>query len=115
MQTEVEIMNPYACKSTRIISEKGTIFSKCLRNMQTNQTQRHVLHVFLSKKTSSCLHANIVQRVKSCYKIKINYRESKSCFYGFLQHRSHPCQPSKTQNALTAPILQSKSVTITRQ
>ena len=27
----------------------------------------------------SC-HANIVQRVKSCYKIKINYRESKSCF-----------------------------------
>ena len=37
----------------------------------------------------SC-HANIVQRVKSCYKIKINYRESKSCFYGFLQHKSHP-------------------------
>ena len=60
-------------------------------------------------------YANIVQRVKSCYKIKINYRESKSCFYGFLQHKSHPCQPSKTQNALTAPILQSKSVTITRQ
>ena len=37
MQTEVEIMNPYTCKSTRIISEKGTIFSKCLRNIQTNQ------------------------------------------------------------------------------
>ncbi len=37
----------------------------------------------------SC-RANIVQRVKSCYKIKINYRESKSCFYGFLQHKSHP-------------------------
>ena len=29
----------------------------------------------------SCLHANIVQRVKSCYKIKINSGESKSCFY----------------------------------
>ena len=28
-------------------------------------------------------HANIVQRVKSCYKIKINSRESKSCFMGF--------------------------------
>ena len=68
-----------------------------------------------SKTCSSCLHANIVQRVKSCYKIKINYRESKSCFYGFLQHKSHPCQPSKTQNDLKAPILQSKSVTITRQ
>ncbi|WP_419558759.1 hypothetical protein, partial [Prevotella sp.] len=27
-------------------------------------------------------HANIVQRVKTCYKIKINYRESKRCFYG---------------------------------
>ena len=25
-------------------------------------------------------HANIVQVVKTCYKIKINYRESKSCF-----------------------------------
>ena len=40
-------------------------------------------------------HANIVQRVKTCYKIKIDYRESKSCFYGFLQHQSHHCQPSK--------------------
>ena len=27
-------------------------------------------------------HANIVQVVKTCYKIKINSRESKSCFYG---------------------------------
>ena len=29
-------------------------------------------------------HANIVQVVKTCYKIKINSRESKSCFYGVL-------------------------------
>ena len=36
---------------------------------------------------SSCLHANIVQRVKSCYKIKNNYRESKSCFYGVMRKR----------------------------
>ena len=35
-------------------------------------------------------HANIVQRVKTCYKIKFNSRESKSCFYGFFQHKSHP-------------------------
>ena len=36
----------------------------------------------------SC-HANIVQRVKSCYKIKIDYRESKSCFYGVLLCSTH--------------------------
>ena len=35
-------------------------------------------------------HANIAQTVKTCYKIKINYRESKSCFYGFSLHKSHP-------------------------
>ena len=34
--------------------------------------------------------ANIVQRVKSCYKIKFNSRESKSCFSGFFGHKSHP-------------------------
>ena len=39
---------------------------------------------------SSCLHANIVQRVKSCYKIKINSRESKSCFYSVLLCKQHP-------------------------
>ena len=35
-------------------------------------------------------HANIVQRVKSCYKIKINSGESKSCFYGVLLCKQHP-------------------------
>ena len=30
------------------------------------------------------------KRVKSCYKIKINYRESKSCFYGVLLCKQHP-------------------------
>ena len=34
-------------------------------------------------------YANIVQAVKSCYKIKINSRESKSCFYVFFGHKSH--------------------------
>ena len=29
-------------------------------------------------------HTNIVYRVKTCYKIKIDSRESKSCFYGIL-------------------------------
>ena len=49
----------------------------------------------LVKKCLYVHHANIVQEVKTCYKMKINYRESKSCFYGFFRHQSHPCQPSK--------------------
>ena len=36
-------------------------------------------------------HANIVQVVKSCYKIKINSRESKSRFYGVLLSKQHQC------------------------
>ena len=30
------------------------------------------------------------KRVKTCYKIKINYRESKSCIYGVLMCKQHP-------------------------
>ena len=54
-------------------------------------SKRSCLHVFLSKKHAflSC-HANIVQMVKSCYKIKINSRESKSRFYGVLLSKQHP-------------------------
>ena len=50
-------------------------------------------------------HANIVQVVKMCYKIKINYRESKSCFYGILLSKQHP-------NLTIVPLLQSNSATI---
>ncbi len=50
-------------------------------------------------------HANIVQVVKSCYKIKINSRESKSCFYGVLLSKQHQC-------LTIAPLLQSNSATI---
>ena len=50
-------------------------------------------------------HANIVQVVKMCYKIKINYRESKSCFYGVLLCKQHP-------SLTIAPLLQSNSATI---
>ena len=52
-------------------------------------------------------HANIVQVVKMCYKIKINYRESKSCFYGVLLCKQHP-------RITIEPLLQSNSAT-TRQ
>ena len=50
-------------------------------------------------------HANIVQRVKSCYKIKINSRESKRCFYGVLLRKQPP-------RLTIAPLLQSNSATI---
>ena len=52
----------------------------------------------------SC-HANIVQGVKTCYKIKINYRESKSCFYGVLLRKQHPRHS-------IAQLLHSNSATI---
>ena len=52
----------------------------------------------------SC-HANIVQRVKTCYKIKINSRESKRCFYGVMLCKQHQC-------LTIAPLLQSNSATI---
>ena len=52
----------------------------------------------------SC-HANIVQGVKTCYKIKINYRESKSCFYGVLLRKQHP-------RHTIVPLLHSNSATI---
>ena len=35
-------------------------------------------------------YANIVQMVKICYKIKIDSRDSKSCFYGVLLCKQHP-------------------------
>ena len=50
---------------------------------------------FLSKNAFMSAMQISYKRVKSCYKIKINSRELKSCFYGFLQHKSYPCQPSK--------------------
>ena len=50
-------------------------------------------------------HANIVQVVKMCYKIKINSRESKSCFYGVLLCKQHP-------RITIEPLLQYNSATI---
>ncbi len=45
---------------------------------------KHVLHVFLSKKCLPVNYTNIVQRVKTCYKIKIDYRVLVCSFYGVL-------------------------------
>ena len=73
------------------------------------------LYVFLSKNMffmSSCLkkrllvrHANIVQRVKSCYKIKIDSRVPDCCFYGVLLCKQHP-------NLTIVPLLHCNSATI---
>ena len=60
---------------------------------------------FLTRTVSAVRHANIVQRVKTCYKIKINSRESKSCFYGVLLSKQHQC-------LTIVPLLQSNSATI---
>ena len=39
-------------------------------------------------------HANIVQMVKMCYKIKIDYRVPVCCFYGVLLCKQHPSLPN---------------------
>ena len=57
------------------------------------------------KKILISCHANIVQEVKTCYKIKINSRESKRCFYGVLLRKQHP-------HHTIEPLLHSNSATI---
>ena len=60
---------------------------------------------FLTRTVSAVRYANIVQRVKTCYKIKINSRESKSCFYGVMLSKQH-------QYLTIVPLLQYNSATI---
>ena len=50
-------------------------------------------------------HANIVQRVKRCYKIKIDFRVLICCFGRVKLRKLHPCLTIK-------PLLQSNSATI---
>ena len=51
---------------------------------------------YLSKRTASAVHyANIVLAVKTCYKIKIDSRESKSHFRSFLAS-AKPLRQSRT-------------------
>ena len=53
-----------------------------------------------------CLAMQISSKtVKSCYKIKINYRESKSRFYGVLLRKQHP-------RLTIQPLFRSDSATI---
>ena len=50
-------------------------------------------------------YANIAQRVKTCYKIKIDFRVTVCCFYGVLLCKQHP-------RHTIAPLLHSNSATI---
>ena len=50
-------------------------------------------------------HANIVKTVKTCYKIKIDFRVPGCCFYGVLLCKQHP-------HITIKPLLQSDSATI---
>ncbi len=50
-------------------------------------------------------YANIVQAVKRCYKIKIDYRVPVCCFYGVLLCKQH-------QRITIAPLLHYNSATI---
>ena len=53
-------------------------------------------------------HANIVKIVKTCYKIKIDYRVLVCCFYGVLLRKQH-------QHLTIKPLLHSDSATIRAQ
>ena len=57
------------------------------------------------KNVSMSANANIVQRVKTCYKIKIDYRVPVCYFYGILLRKQHPHLTIK-------PLLQPDSATI---
>ena len=50
-------------------------------------------------------HANIVKTVKTCYKIKIDFRVLVCCFYGILLRKQH-------QQLTIEPLLHSDSATI---
>ena len=50
-------------------------------------------------------HANIVQRVKTCYKIKIDSRVLICCFGRIKLRKQHPC-------LTIAPLLSCNSATI---
>ena len=99
----------YLYKYLTLIVLKKTHF-KCIYDLQgrrVNAPQKGISIVKHGNKTTSHFSAMQIsyKRVKTCYKIKINYRESKSCFYGVLLCKQHPSHT-------IAPLLQSNSATI---
>ena len=101
---------PFFCCASLHMSSYLKTCSSCLLVKKTCSScllvKKHGFMSSCQKKTwLHVRHANIVQTVKSCYKIKINYRESKSRFYGILLSKQHQC-------LTIAPLLQSNSATI---
>ena len=83
---------------------------KCIYDLQgcrVNALQNGINIVKHGNKTTShfCAMQISYKRVKTCYKIKINSRESKSCFYGVLLCKQHP-------RITIAPLLHYNSATI---
>ena len=71
-------------------------------NSQLNKLQ------FIGESFCCIRHANIVQRVKTCYKIKIDSRVPVCCFFGVLLCKQHP-------RITIAPLLHYNSATIRLQ
>ena len=99
----------YLYKYLTLIVLKKTHF-KCIYDLQgrrVNAPQKGISIVKHGNKTTSHFSAMQIsyKRVKTCYKIKINYRESKSCFYGVLLCKQHP-------SLTIVPLLHSDSATI---
>ena len=67
-------------------------------------------NVFLSKNVFMSTMQISYKRVKTCYKMKINYRESKSCFYGFSGIKAPLANHQSPHSALIAPLLQSERI-----
>ena len=61
------------------------------------------------------MYANIVHAVKKCYKIKIDYRDFRSCFYRFLQLLSLDFHQSSLLCITKGLLLQGKEALIAMQ
>ena len=96
----VSVRNPLQAPKERScgISRLSPFLGPAPRNPQL------VLNLLVSVGAWLC-HANIVQRVKSCYKIKIDSRVLDCCFYGVTLCKQHPY-------LTIVPLLQTNSGTI---
>ena len=85
-----------------LLSKYNTFLGKLTSSTPIEVT---TLHTYSCQKRLHIHHANIVQRVKTYYKIKIDSRVQVCCFYGVLQCKQHP-------SLTIEPLLHSNSATI---
>ena len=83
---------------------KDSLLIKGIASNSLNLFQCEACFLYCRFNHLSC-HANIVQRVKTCYKIKIDSRVLDCCFCRVLLCKQHP-------SLTIAPLLQSNSATI---